>query len=491
MAIATDILISPQAMQQVDENAAQSGIISTDLMERAGSAVAAVVLRDFPQALRFVVLCGPGNNGGDGYVAARYLKDAGAEILVYSSCDIADLKGDAKWAKDQWLGAIHPLYDYVPHHGDVVVDALFGAGLTRVLSEAVGSVAANITQLDLPVISVDLPSGINGQSGALLGAAFRAIKTISFAALKPAHMLQPAASFCGDIELVDIGIPQRILRSVAPAAFINQPSLWQEYMPRLGAQSHKYRRGHLTVFSGGAQSSGAARLCASAALHSGAGIITLAAPDGASANVLAQHLTAMMQVKLDSLTALETWLSDPRHETFVIGPGFGDLTRLTSVLSRLVEKRVVLDADALSAIARKPSHCFEQFATAGHRIMTPHEGEFNRLFGEIAADQSLSKVDKAKRAAKLSHSVVIYKGADSVIAAPDGRVAVNGNAPPSLATAGSGDVLAGICGALLANGVAAFEAACAAVWLHGDAAKRGPFNLNAEQLASLVQPYRP
>lgn len=489
MAVVKDILISQNAMSRVDQLAAESGLSSQQLMENAGSAVAAAALRHYPQALRFIVLCGPGNNGGDGYVAARYLQSAGAEVHVYSICDAGSLKGDAAWAHSRWFGAIAPMADYHPKQGDVIIDALFGAGLSRALPFDVAELIAEIGEARLDVIAVDLPSGINGLSGVAMGAHFSASHVVTFAALKPAHLLLPGRDACGCVELVDIGIPDRIIRAVAPEAQINHPSLWVHLMPRLGASSHKYKRGHLTVFSGKAHSSGAARMTARAALNAGAGIIVVAAPDTGTSNVIASHLTAIMQVTLENVASLDAWLVDPRHECFVIGPGYGDLTRLSSVLARISDRGVVLDADALTAISKSPGLWFDRFAASGVRIMTPHEGEFARVFPDIAADASLNKIDKAKAAAQRSHSVVIYKGADSVIAAPDGRVVVNANAPASLATAGSGDVLAGVCGALLAQSVPAFEAACAAVWMHGEAAKRGPSNLNAEQLAELVLPY--
>lgn len=488
MAIAIDVLISPETMGQVDRLAAQSGILSVDLMERAGAAVAASALKHYPQALRFIVLSGPGHNGGDGYVAARYLRESGAEVVLYTISPVTELLGDANWAFQSWNDVVSPIGDYVPAVGDLVIDAVFGAGLKRALSAELQDLIQRVSQSELPVIAVDLPSGVSGDSGAILGSCFKSAHTVTFAALKPGHVLLPGAIACGEIELIDIGIPQRILQQVVAAAKINDPALWRASLPSVDAMSHKYKRGHLTVFSGGKTSSGAARLSAEAAMRAGAGIVTLAVPDDATAMVCAHHLTTAMQTIFEQPSALEEWLQDKRHETFVIGPGFGDLSKLQDNLLFLVRKRLVLDADGITAISRNPAFWFEQFSAGGARILTPHEGEFARLFPEIAADAALSKLSKAKQAAALSHSVIVYKGADTVIAAPDGSCAVNVNAPATLATAGSGDVLAGICGALFAQGVNAFDAACAAVWMHCDAAKRGPNNLNADDLARLVMP---
>jgi hydroxyethylthiazole kinase-like uncharacterized protein yjeF len=489
MAPLKNAVLSVTMMALVDQRTERSGISICDLMERAGAAVAACALRHYPQALRFAVLCGPGNNGGDGYVVARYLRNAGARVSVFAYGEVSQREDATGNAARSYEGMVEPFGQYCPVDGDLIIDALFGAGLSRCLADDVLLVVEAVTRHQIPVISVDLPSGVDGDSGAILGGAFKAEYSVTFAALKPGHLLLPGRDFAGKVELVDIGIPLRILSSVEYAAFINEPSLWREFLPSVGSSSHKFMRGHLTVFSGPAQGTGAARLCAEAALYSGAGITAVAAPNEAAAMVLSHHMTAVMVTEICDEQALADWLDDERHQSFVVGPGFGDLARLSSLLPSLADKRLVLDADAITALAGDPVLSQLLFHSEGTHIMTPHEGEFARVFPEIAADKGLSKINKARAAAKLSNMVVIYKGADTVIASPDGRAAINVNAPPSLATAGSGDVLAGICGALLAQGMPAFEAACAAVWLHSDAANRGPSNLNAEQLAKLVQPY--
>lgn len=489
MALLKNAVLSASMMALVDERTERGGISLGDLMERAGAAVAASALRHFPQALRFAVLCGPGNNGGDGYVAARYLRDAGACVSVYAYGDVRQ-KGDITGnAARSYKGVVDPLDDYCPENGDVVIDALFGAGLSRRLEESVLRVIKAVSHHLIPVIAVDLPSGVDGNSGVILGEAFTAAHSVTFAALKPGHLLLPGRDLAGQIELVDIGIPQRILSLGEHEASINEPSLWRNQLPNVNSASHKFKRGHLTVFSGPAHATGAARLSAEAALHAGAGIIAVAAPNEAAASVLSHHMTAMMVADIGGEQALAKWLADDRHQSFVIGPGFGDLKRLATMLPLLRDKRLVLDADAITALAGDTALALRLFHSECSRIMTPHEGEFSRLFPDVAADKTLSKIGKARAAAKLCNMVVIYKGADTVIVSPDGRAAININAPPWLATAGSGDVLAGICGALLAQDMPAFEAACAAVWLHSDAANRGPSNLNAEQLAKLVQPY--
>lgn len=451
-------------MTRIDREAALSGIDSYRLMVSAGSAVAAAALRHYPQARRFVILCGPGNNGGDGYVAAATLRESGANIDVHALGDTANLKGDAATAFAAFGGDVPPLEALSLQNGDVIIDALFGAGLSRSVSEAVRGVITAATTQSIPIIAVDLPSGIDGRTGAILGSAFRASHTITFVCRKPGHLLLPGRTHCGKTEVVDIGIPARIVKSIAnPALCENGPHLWQNHAVSLDASSHKFRRGHLTVFSGGPLSTGAARLAAMAGQKAGAGLVTIAAPTAAlSAN--AAHLTAIMLHELDDEAALSRWLDDPRHGTFVLGPGFGDLDKARRYALALKVRKLVLDADGITAFKGDPGLLFDAFAEGDPRlVMTPHEGEFGRLFPDLAEQSRLSKVDKAVEAARRSHAVIVYKGADTVIAAPDGRAAINTNAPPWLATAGAGDTLAGIIGAHLAQSMPAFEAAAAGV----------------------------
>lgn len=487
-------LIEPARMASIDAAADGSGIHVGTLMERAGRAVAASALKHYPEAMRYAVLCGAGNNGGDGFVAARALLEAGATVCVYLLGDAARLKGAAKKAYDR-LSRIEvdqgclPLVDFIPRDGDVVIDAIFGAGLSRDVPSGVAAVIHSVTQANTPVIAVDLPSGLCGRRGIVLGSAFKAAHTVTFMAKKPGHVLVPGRELCGHLEVFDIGIPRRIVVSHCAPLWENHPKVWANRLALDDAETHKFKRGHLTVFSGLSYATGAARMTATAGLRAGAGIVTIAAPEEAIP-VLAATMTAIMVTPIQSEAALAAWLDDKRHATCVIGPGFGDLSRLRAFVSLLKGCALVLDADGITAFKDDPDALFACFAEEEHpRILTPHEGEFARLFPAVHADPEMSKVEKALAAAKSSHAVVIYKGADTVIAAPDGRAVVNTNAPASLATAGSGDVLAGICGGLLARQVPAFEAAAAAVWLHGEAARRLGAGLTAEDLAEAVRPF--
>ncbi len=484
-----DLLLTPDDMAAVDSAAAASGIDSYGLMEKAGQAVAAAALRYFPQALRYVVLCGPGNNGGDGYVAARALLEAGAGVQLFYLGDPKRLRGDAARALADCPVPGAPVADYMPLAGDLVIDAVFGAGLSRSVPEGIAAVIARVAAADVPVIAVDLPSGLDGRSGQVLGAAFQATRTVTFMTRKPGHLLLPGRDLCGELEVFDIGIPGRIVRAHADRLIAeNTPAQWLAKIPSAGTDTHKYKRGHLVVFSGGSNATGAARMSAMAGLKAGAGLVTIASPRDALA-VNAGLLTAIMLHAVEDETALREWLADERLSTFVLGPGFGAGEKARQFCLALADRHLVLDADGITSFRDQPQRLFDAFAEGPTRlVLTPHEGEFARLFPDIAADEASSKIDKARAAAARAHAAIIYKGADSVIAAPDGRALINANAPPWLATAGSGDVLAGIVGSLMAQGAPAFEAAAAGVWLHGVAGQHAGKGLTAEDLVEAVKP---
>lgn len=473
-------------MGRIDRAAADSGLDSYGLMQKAGAHVAAVLLAHFPAVQRAVVLCGPGNNGGDGHIAAGLLAGAGVEVMRFGPEPKPG--GDAARARNAYPGTLHVFEDWQPREGDVIVDAVFGAGLDRPVSGDVAALIERARQAGTPVIAVDLPSGVSGRTGEPTGACFQAVHTVTFAALKPGHLLMPGRALCGQLHLCDIGIPERLIVSDDPV-WKNHPGLYNAALPALAAGAHKYGRGHLGVFCGPLASTGAARLSAMAGLKSGAGLVTLVSRPSATM-VLASHLTAIMQRMIRDEAELQAWLSDKRLSAFVIGPGFGDQAMAGSYVELLAAtgRPVVLDADGLSAYAGAPAKLAALFEGDTRLVMTPHEGEFRRLFGNLADDPTLSKIDRARIAAQHHNAVMVYKGPDTVIAAPDGRAAVNADAPAWLATAGSGDVLAGIIGGLLAQGMPPFEAACAGVALHGDAANRAGKGLTAEDLPAHIMP---
>ncbi|MBB3974885.1 NAD(P)H-hydrate epimerase [Rhizobium azooxidifex] len=479
------IVVTPEEMAGIDRAAIASGIDGYGLMEKAGQAVAAAALRLFPGCRRFVVLAGPGNNGGDGYVAARVLSDSGCPVDLYGLGEPAP-GGDADCARQRYAGPTLTLGDYTPSSGDVVIDALFGAGLSRDLDASVCALIDRVNSLAVPVVAVDLPSGVDGRTGQVRGAAFQAQHTVTFMCRKPGHLLMPGRALCGDFEIFDIGIPGRIVSAASHHLRVNGPAIWRMSLPQADPSAHKYGHGHLAVFSGGPMSTGAARLSAAAGLRAGAGLVTLLSPAPAT-EVNAAQLTAVMLRQVDDIADLEALLGDPRLSAFVLGPAFGDFEKARAYVTALRGRPLVLDADGITAFRDRPEALFEIYAGGdGDLVLTPHDGEFARLFPDIAADPGLSKVERARKAAAHSHAAVVLKGADTVIAAPDGRALINANAPPWLATAGSGDVLAGIIGAHLAQGMPAFEAAAAGVWRHGEAGRRAGAGATAEDLITVL-----
>jgi hydroxyethylthiazole kinase-like uncharacterized protein yjeF len=456
-------------------------------MERAGRAVADAVCRH-PAGSRVLVACGPGNNGGDGFVAARVLKERGYVVEVVLAGEPSALKGDAAWAASTWPGPVGALEAADPSRADIVVDALFGAGLARPVEGAAAALIAAINRSGAHVVAVDVPSGIDGTTGAALGIAVEADESVTFFRRKPGHLLMPGRALCGRVRVADIGIRDAVLSRIDVRSFANDPQLWRSAMPAPPRAGHKYDRGHVLVLSGGIEGTGAARLAARAALRAGAGLVTLAVPSDALA-VQAAANDAVMVRRADGPEGWAALVADGRRNALVLGPaaGVGAQTR-ARVLNALSSGRAcVLDADALTSFAGEAAVLAAAIGQAGGVVLTPHEGEFRRLFSDLPEEaESLSKLGRARAAARLSGAVVILKGPDTVIASPCGRAAINHNAPPTLATAGSGDVLSGLLGGLLAQGMPAFEAACAGVWLHGRAAEMFGPGLIAEDLPGML-----
>ena len=561
-------LLTTAEMAEADRLAIGANIPGLTLMENAGRAVAETAAAMIPAGSHILILCGPGNNGGDGFVAARHLQNQGFSISLVLLGTRENLTGDAASMAARWTGPIletgrdslaagpigtargtpseHPgSPPLITPITRLIIDALFGAGLSRPLTEKAAELVAAANASGLPILAVDVPSGLDGNTGAprrddtplapldgasslwpasgdssapasgdssapasgrtapvrdrsslapLRGDTITATRTVTFFRRKPGHLLYPGRRLCGDVTLADIGIPPAVLDTIQPKTHANAPALWRAALPRLTHDSHKYTRGHAIVVSGPADATGAARLGASGALRVGAGLVTLAGNAAATA-INAAHVTTVMLKIAATPAALAEILADTRRNAVLIGPGAG-VGRLTArnVLAALDSPAaVVLDADALTSFAAdaepesapredtgmgfmtprgEPAPDAQRlYAAIAARtapvVMTPHEGEFARLFAALPASQSGSKLDRARAAAATSGAVVILKGPDTVIAAPDGRAAINENAPPWLATAGSGDVLAGFVTGLLAQRMPAWEAACAAVWLHG------------------------
>ncbi len=460
-------LLTCAQMAMADAAAISAGTPGIDLMEAAGRAVADVVLeRHLPRPL--VVLCGPGNNGGDGFVAARHLHSAGWPVRVALLGDRGALRGDAAWASQGWKGPVEPLSVDLLDGRPLVIDALFGAGLRRPIDGVAGEIIDRLNAEALPVISVDVPSGLDGDNGMVMGRAPMAECTVTFFRAKSGHYSIEGLRRCGTLRVADIGIAQSVLTAIAPQLWLNAPALWQEHLRDEDRGTHKYTRGHLTVL-GGAVATGAARLAALAARRAGAGLVTIATPCESMAVYQAAEPGNLI-AEVDDAEGFARLLDDDRRNAILVGPGSGlnERTRGCVVAALATGRPVVLDADAITVFADNPAILFDLIR--GPVLLTPHEGEFRRLFPTLSTVPG--KVERTREAARRSGATVLLKGPDTVIAAPDGRAVVNVHAPPTLATAGSGDVLAGMAAGLMARGLSPLAAGSAAAWLHGDCAFR-------------------
>ena len=470
-------LLDVQRMGEADRLTVTAGTPATDLMENAGMTVAREITRRW-SARPVIVLCGPGNNGGDGFVAARHLSEAGwpVRIALLSSRDC--LKGAARHHAERWHGPIEPLTPTALDGAQLVVDAIFGAGLNRAIDGPVAVTLAAVARMGSLVVAIDVPSGVLGDSGTSLGA-IPAVLTVTFFRKKPGHLLLPGRMLCGEIAVTDIGIARSVLDRILPDTFENDPGLWISALPRPQDGGNKYTRGHALIL-GGYPMTGAARMAARAAARVGAGLTTIAVPEVALP-IYAAALTSIMVHPIASPEDFDDLLRDKRVSAYLIGPGagLGEETRKRALAMLGTSRPTLLDADAISVFADDPQSLNR--AIIGPCVMTPHEGEFRRLF-----DVSGDKLTRARAAARSCGATIVLKGSDTVIAAPDGRAIINANAHPSLATAGSGDVLSGILLGLLAQNMEPFLAAAAGVWLHGAAAAAFGPGLIAEDLADML-----
>jgi hydroxyethylthiazole kinase-like uncharacterized protein yjeF len=477
-------LLTPAEMAEADRRTIAAGMPGYGLMRAAGAAVAAAALDMLADGRgRVLVAAGPGNNGGDGFVAAARLAEAGLDVRVALLGARERLKGDAALAAADYHGPAEPLTPATDLAADLVIDALFGAGLARPLEGEAAAAVAALNAAGAPILSIDLPSGVDGATGLAGGEAIRAARTVTFFRLKPGHLLLPGRLLCGATEVAQIGIADAVLQAIRPATFRNVPALWQASLRPPRPDDHKYARGHAFVVSGPASATGAARLAAMAALRVGAGAVTVASPPGAVL-VNAAHLTAIMVRAFDGADGLSTLLADPRPKAIVVGPGngVGEATRANVLAALRSDAGMVLDADAITSFAGSAEALFAAIrGRSAPVVMTPHEGEFARLFGETGP-----KLERARAAARGSGAAIVLKGYDSVIAAPDGRAAINANAPADLATAGSGDVLAGTIAGLLAQGLSGFDAAAAGTYIHGAAGSDVGRGLIAEDLPAAI-----
>lgn len=485
-------LLDVAGMAAADAIAIAAGTPGAVLMERAGKAVADAVDRRTPPGARILVLCGPGNNGGDGFVAARLLARRGRPVTLALLGERDRLAGDAAAMAAAWSGPVEGIEAVQPQAHGLIVDALFGAGLNRPLDGPAAALVSAINAAQRPVVAVDVPSGLSGDTGCAIGPVVAATETVTFFRLKPGHLLWPGRSLCGTVTLADIGIDPALVFTpeMPPALFANAPPLWREAWPRHARDTHKYRRGAVLVVAGGLAGVGAPRLGGGAALRVGAGLVTIACHPEALVAHAARGPDALMQRAVNDSEALAVLLSERRLSAVLVGPALGLDAAARDAVMAVLRGSVpcVLDADALTLLVQSGARLPHLLGRRGGAcVLTPHEGEFERLFSRIAGIMDApSKLERARRAAAHARAVVVLKGIDTVVAAPDGRAAINATGDPALATAGSGDVLGGAIAGLLAQGMPAFEAACAAVWLHGKAGEALGRGLIADDLPAAL-----
>jgi ADP-dependent NAD(P)H-hydrate dehydratase / NAD(P)H-hydrate epimerase len=478
-------VLSTAEMERADRLTIAAGKPGFALMLSAGQAVAKAAMQLVEEG-PILVIAGSGNNGGDGLVAAAELAARGREVSVILLSERESLQGDAASAARGWKYPVLPFNPQAIGKPALIVDALFGAGLNRPVKDDPHDMIEAINANGAPILAVDLPSGINGTTGMIMGTAVRATETVTFFRRKPAHLLLPGRFHCGRVRLADIGIDPSVLEEIRPQTFENVPQFWGKSFPVPQIDGHKYARGHAIVISGDLAATGAARMSARGALRAGAGLVTLASPRDALA-VNAAALTAVMVRAIDTVAEFADLLTDKRLGTCAIGPGAGVGGRTRDfVLTGLTAKRnLVLDADALTSFAELPEQLFEAIKASQESkvVLTPHEGEFPRLFSDMSNKHpGRSKLERVRAAAERCGAIVLLKGPDTVVASPDGRATIAANAPPWLATAGAGDVLTGMIAGMLAQGVPAFEAANIGVWMHGESGREAGPGLIAEDL---------
>ena len=468
-------VLTTNEMTQADTLAVKAGVPSLDLMEAAGASLVREIRKRWTRRT-VVVLAGPGNNGGDGFVVARLLNQIGWPVRIGLLVDKQSLRGDAKINAELWGGKIEKLSVGLLENAELVVDALFGAGLSRPI-EGVGRDILNaVNSKKIPTVAIDMPSGVNGNTGEIMGVAAKVDLTITFFRKKPGHLILPGRLHCGEVVVTDIGIPKGVLSKIRPITYENSPQLWRGMLPSPNPDDHKYTRGHVVVF-GGNEMTGAARLAARAARRVGAGILSIVTPADAK-RVYDQFDAGNLVVEFSEKHEFSTFLNEKRRNAVLVGPGNGitNLTRKCTISALESKNKVVLDADALTVFEGDPDTLFERIK--GPCVLTPHRGEFDRLF-KIDGD----KLSRCRQASSMANSVIILKGYDTIISDVSGRTVINSNAPADLSTAGAGDVLAGMVVGLVAQGMETFEAACAAVWLHGEAGNLTGTGLIAEDLS--------
>lgn len=478
-------ILTAQEMRQTDQAAIAAGAKGIDLMATAGHAVAQRIVQDYT-VCPVLVLCGKGNNGGDGFIVAGLLEKAGWPVRVACLGKTTELKGDAALAAKTYGGKVEALNSNLGiKDARIVIDAVFGTGFNGTLDPELVTLFDKVRAKSPVIVAIDIPSGIDADSGQVAEGTLKADITVTFCRRKIAHMIYPSRTWCGRVVRSDIGIDDTVVAQQNALTFENNPALWLASLPIPGHDSNKFTRGHVSVY-GGSFRTGAAALSARAAQRAGAGLVSIASPDSAQL----YYRLAAASLMVDGCNTLQDYqdiLADDRRNAVVIGPGAlpeqGGEEDLRAAVGAAIAtpKTVVLDADVFRAFEHQPSQLLGKLDPARH-VLTPHAGEFLRLFGTPDG----SKLDQARAAAKKANAVVVYKGPDTIIAAPEGLAVIDVSGPPTLATAGSGDVLAGLIAGFAAQGMPAFFAACASVYLHSQSARLHGLGLTAEDIISNI-----
>lgn len=481
-------LLTNAQMATADRLTIDSGIAGIELMEKAGKAVADIVSAHYQDRPVFI-LCGPGNNGGDGFVAARYLTQNGFDVQVASLVEVNDLRGDAAQAAAIWESEPIAFEAVMMPQNCVVVDAVFGTGFNGILKDPVARLFQEIRNIGCPVVAVDIPSGVEGDTGVSDLHTLQADYSVTFFRKKLGHVLYPGAELCGEVSVHDIGIPDSVLSDTDFVAIENSPDLWKEQLPHADPDAHKYKKGH-AVMMGGSEMTGAIRLASEAAMRVGTGLCSIVAPPE-TGEIYRKGAAHIIVEDGRGYEEFVDHCQDERRNAILIGPGAGlkdkDVLQ-KDVLQKVVldvvslNKPCVLDADSLSVFKEKQNILLKNLHSGC--VLTPHEGEFKRLFGDIKG----SKLERAKQAAGRAGCTVLLKGPDTIIAAPDRIPVIDSIAVPELGTAGSGDVLAGMITGYLAQGVDAFDAACMAVWIHAQAGLCFGSGLVASDIPDMIPP---
>ena len=468
------LLLNKETAYLIDKMAVDKGASLSDLMETAGKRSAKIIINEIiPKIKNFnkkiYVICGPGNNGGDGFVVAKYLKEEGISIRILSLNSEKELNNVVMQKLKDLDTELENIREISFSEADVVVDAIFGVGINRPVNKNYVKVFREINKESKLIVSLDIPSGVDTDTGLLMPEAIKADHTIAFVYPKLCHYLLPAKKYVGNVHVVDVGIPISVTSKIEKGykLHLNSPDYWISDFRWPTEDDHKYKRGHVLVQSGPESSTGAARLAAISALRIGAGAVTLSSSREAL-NVNATHLTSVMIKEINNSKEFFNFIDQKKINSLIIGPGCGvnKFTKELTLNALNYKISLILDADAISSFGEESD-----------------EGEFNKIFGNLKG----SKVERTKSAAIKSKSTVILKGNDTVIASPDGEVIISDKTSPFLATAGSGDVLSGICGGLTAQGIKSFKAACAAQWIHSSIGLIAGPGLIAEDMISIIK----